>query len=457
MHILDRRRFLARSAKAGVGLASGITILKDSASVRGAPANEKLVLALVGVGRGTIVAQGLAQRGDCEFAYIADVNRDRLKPEGRLIIDAQGGKPARLSQDFRKALDDKAVDAMVIATCQHWHALATVWSCQAGKDVYVEKPASHTCWEGRKMVEAARKYKRIVQVGMQNRSAPYVFEALKFLRAGRLGDIHFCRVYQQRLSNANCTLGPDSAPPAGLDWEMWNGPAPARRFNATLFANKNSFWNYGGGDIEADGVHQLDLARWLCNVDYPRSVVSTGGRYASRGDAEVPDTQVVLYDFGRLTMTMEYTGYTPYMMKSDAALRDGDFFPYWPQNSTRIELYGTKGLMIMGRHGDGWQVFAHPKDRQPVVVAQKKGRFPDAPHQANFVECVRSRRTPNADILEGHRSALASHLGNISYRLGWQKLVFDAKTEQIVGNKEAMRLYRGECDNRKPYVIEENV
>ena len=238
---------------------------------------------------------------------------------------------------------------------------------------------------------------------------------------------------------------------------MWNGPAPERRFNATLFANKNSFWNYGGGDIQADGIHQLDLARWLCNVEYPQAVSSTGGRYASRGDSEVPDTQVVLYDFGHLTMTMEYTGFTDYMIKSDPLLRDGDMFPYWPQNSTRIELYGTKGLMIMGRHGDGWQVYARPKDRKPVLIAQKKGRFPDPPHQANFVECVRSRKTPNADILEGHRSALASHLGNISYRLGRQKLVFDAKTEQIVGNEEAMKLYRGNCDQRTPYVIDEAV
>ena len=172
MMTLNRRQFLDDSAKAGVGFAAGLTILNNAASVRGTPANDKLVLALVGLGRGTVLGTGFGSRGDCRFAYIADVNRSRLKSEGPQVNAAQGGKPAKLVQDFRKALDDKSVDAMVIATCQHWHALATVWSCQAGKDVYVEKPASHTCWEGRKMVEAARKYKRIVQVGMQNRSAP---------------------------------------------------------------------------------------------------------------------------------------------------------------------------------------------------------------------------------------------------------------------------------------------
>jgi len=455
MKKIDRRKFIDKCARAGVGLGVGLTILQNAASVRGAPANEKLILALVGLGRGTILGTGLGARGDCHFAYIADVNRNRLNSDSKQVIASQGGKPAQLVQDFRKALDDKSVHAVVIATCQHWHALATVWSCQAGKDVYVEKPASNTCWEGRKMVEAARKYKRIVQVGTQNRSAPYVYEALDFLRAGKLGDIHFCRVYQQRLSNPSFTLGPDTDPPPYLDWEMWNGPAPARRYNATLFSNKNSFWSYGGGDIEADGVHQLDLARWLCNLEYPKAVYSSGGRHASQGDSQVPDTQVAVYDFDRLTMTMEYTGFTPYMIKSDSFIRDGDQFPYWMQNSTRIELYGTKGLMIMGRHGDGWQVWGRPKDRRPSLVAQKKGRFPDAPHLANFVECVRSRRKPNADILEGHRSALASHLGNISCRLGGRRLVLDAKTEQIVGDPEAMALYNP--PQRKPWAIGEQV
>ncbi len=215
---INRRTFIDQSAKAGAGLAAGLTILRNAKSVRGAPANEKLVLALVGLGRGTILGTGLGARGDCHFAYIADVNRNRLNAESKQVIAAQGGRPPQLVQDFRKALDDKSVDAMVIATCQHWHALATVWSCQAGKDVYVEKPASHTCFEGRKMVEAARKYQRIVQVGMQNRSAPYVYEALEFLRAGKLGEIHFCRVYQQRLSNPSFTLGDRRAGLTPVSW-----------------------------------------------------------------------------------------------------------------------------------------------------------------------------------------------------------------------------------------------
>ena len=438
----DRRQFLDRSKKASLGLAAGLTIVRSAKSVRAAPANEKLILAIVGLGRGTQLACNLASRGDCQFAYIADVNRHRLAADSKNIIELQGGKPAQCVDDFRTALDDKSVDAVVIATCQHWHALATVWSCQAGKDVYVEKPASHTCWEGIKMVEAARKYDRICQVGTQNRSAPYNFAAKKYIEDGKLGQIHLCKVYQQRVSNPNFKLGPDSDPPDWLNWEMWNGPAPARRFNSTLFSNKNSLWSYGGGDMEADGVHQVDLARWLCGVDYPESVYSTGGRFGSTGDSEVPDTQEIVFQFDELLMTMTYTGYTPYMLKNDPVLRESDMLPYWMQNSTRIEIFGTEGLMCVGRHGGGWQVFVRPKDRKPVVKELAYGRFPDKDHLANFIDCVRNRNRPNADIMEGHRSALMTHLGNISYRLGGEKLVIDPTHGTIVDNQEAMKLFK---------------
>lgn len=439
---IDRREFLDRSERTTLGLAAGLTILSNPASVRAAPANDRLVLAIVGLGRGTSLACNLASRGDCQFAYIAEPNRHRLAADSKKIIEHQNDKRAQCVEDFRPALDDKSVDAVVIATCQHWHALATVWSCQAEKDVYVEKPASHTCWEGIKMIEAARKYDRICQVGMQNRSAPYNFAAKEYIEEGKLGQIHLCKVYQQRLSNPNFKLGPDGDPPDWLNWEMWNGPAPARRFNSTLFSNKNSFWNYGGGDMEADGIHQVDLARWLCGVDYPKSVYSTGGRFVSNGDSEVPDTQEIVFQFDDLLMTMTYTGYTPYMLKSDPVLRSGDILPYWMQSSTRIEIFGTEGLMCVGRHGGGWQVFVRPKNREPVVKAQMYGRFSDKDHLANFVDCVRSRKSPNADIAEGHYSALMTHLGNISYRLGGNELVIDPERGTIVDNLEAMKLFK---------------
>ena len=311
--------------------------------------------------------------------------------------------PKALS-DFRKMLDDRSVDAVVAATPDHWHALAAVWACQAGKDVYVEKPASHSCWEGRQMVEAARKHQRIVQVGLQNRSAAYNAAAKEYLASGKLGKIHFCRIYNQK-EWGNTPWAKDCDPPAGLDWDMWNGAAPQAAYNPTLHTNWHHLWRYSGGDIANDASHQIDLARWLLGVDYPKTVYSTGGRFNSRGSCETPDTQVAVYDFDNLVVSFELTLYTPYMLKISPQIRASkDRHPYWPQCATRIEIYGDKGLMYVGRHGGGWQVFGRPKDEKPVLVAEGKGLFPDPEHKENFVQCIRSRQLPNADIEKGHRT-----------------------------------------------------
>jgi predicted dehydrogenase len=237
---------------------------------------------------------------------------------------------------------------------------------------------------------------------------------------------------------------------------MFTGPAPARRYSPTFHsASKYEFWDYSGGEIVRNGIHQLDLARWFCGVDYPKAVYATGGKFAYGGDGEIPDTQVVVYDFEKMIMTMEYTGYTPYMLRSDPGIRDGDVFPYWSQSGTRIEIFGSEALMCVGRLGGGWQVFERTKDRRPVLKDQGYGRFSDTDHQANFIECVRSRERPNADILEGHRTTLMSHYGNISYRIGGQKLQIDPITEQIVDSDEAMELFKRQY--RKPWVLKEDV
>ena len=237
---------------------------------------------------------------------------------------------------------------------------------------------------------------------------------------------------------------------------MYNGPAPAAKFNTNFRYNWHHFWRYSGGDIINDAIHQLDLARWLLGVEYPKSVYSTGARFESNGVAETPDTQVALFDFDDMLVSFELTLCTPYMLKISPIIRESDTeFPYWPQCATRIEIYGTDGLMIVGRHGGGWQVFDRPKLHEGVVKAQCKGRFPDPEHKQNFVDCIRSRKLPNADIEKGHRSTLLSHLANISYRLGGQRLVFDAETEKIVDNEAAMKLYKRQY--RKPYVIEDEV
>jgi len=452
---LHRREFLDRSARLALGCA-GTTILTNAAAVRAAPAADKVVLGFIGVGgRGAQLCDGFLSRGDCRVAWIADVDLRRAEAVAATAAKKQSGAAPKAVQDFRKVLDQKEVDAVVVATPDHWHALAAIWACQAGKDVYVEKPPTHNCWEGRKMIEAARKYQRIVQVGTENRSAPYNMAAKKYIEEGKLGKIHFCRVFNQK-TWPNFPPLPDAAPPAGFDWDLFNGPAPATAFNANYRSNWHHFWRYSGGDTVNDAIHQLDLARWLLGVDYPQAVYSTGGRFDAKGAAETPDTQLAAYDFDGLRLSFELTLYTPYMLKISPIIRQSDSeFPYWPQCATRIEIYGSKGLMIVGRHGGGWQVFGRPKLHSEVVLAQCKGLFPDPEHKENFLHCVRSRATPNADIEEGHRSTLLPHLANISYRLGGQKLVIDPKTGEIVGNDEAMKLYRRQY--RKPYTIDDAV
>jgi len=457
MTTINRRELLAGARKAGLGLAAGVTLLEHAASVRGAPANEKIVMAVVGVrGRGSSLAPGFASRANCEIAYVCDVDSRLFGPAAKLIAAAQHGRAPRCVQDFRKALDDKSVDAMIVATPDHWHVPAAVWSCQAGKDVYVEKPVSHNCWEGRKLVEAARKYRRIVQVGTQNRSAPYARAAKEYIEQGKLGRIHFCRISNQK-EWGNYPLAPDGDPPAGFDWDMWNGPAPEHRYNRTYVDGWHHLWQYSGGDIANDASHQIDLARWVLGVDYPKTVYSVGGRFDSRGAAETPDTQTAVWEFPGLIVNFELALYTPYMLKIAPVVRQSDtLYPYWPQCATRIEIYGSEGLMCLGRHGGGWQVFIRPKLREGVVKDQRKGKFPDPEHQENFAQCIRSRQRPNADVEEGHRSALWTHYANISCRLGGQKLVIDPKTEQIVGNPEAMQLFKRQT-YRKPWVIADEV
>lgn len=455
MTAFHRRAFLNRTKQTSLAMAAGTVLLADPRSARAAPANEKLVMALVGCGgRGMMVAQGFARRSDCEFAYLCDVDSGLFESRTKWIAACQGGKSPQCVQDFRRMLDDQSVDAVLIATPPHWHALATIWCCQAGKDVYCEKPQSHSCWEGRRAVEAARKYGRIVQIGFQNRSAPYLLAAKRYIEEGKLGPIHLCRVFNQK-GEPNFPLLPDGDPPAGFDWDMWNGPAPQHAYNPAFRKNWRHLWRYCGGDMTYDGIHQVDMARWLCGVDYPQSVYSSGNRYQRDGAAESPDTQIAVLDFADLTMTFELSLFTPYMLKADSGIRDGDLFPHWPQNTERIELYGTEGMMVVGRMGAGWQVFVRTKDRQPVVKDQMYGRFPDPDHQADFVECARTRATPHADVEQGHLSTLLVHYAMISYRLGGQRITIDPASETPLGNPDALALFRREY--RSPWVVPEVV
>lgn len=447
---VNRRQCLSKSLKATAALGAGLTILTDPRSISAAPANDRIELAMIGCGdRSGDLVNGFGARKDCHFRYLVDADSTRFAPHLKRLEDVSDGEAPECVSDFREILDDASLDAVVIATPDHWHAPMTIQACQAGKDVYVEKPMSHNCLEGQLMIDAARQHNRVVQVGTQNRSAPYNQAARQYIADGKLGRIHLCRVFNQK-ERSDCTWSAHSRVPAGLNWDLWSGPASLEPYNTTLHRQWNCFWRYSGGDIVNDGIHQIDLARWLCGVELPKSAFSAGGRFEKHDAAETPDTQLATFEFDSMLMSLELTLWTPYMLKSDPVLRDSDMFPHWPQNSTRVEIYGTEGLMVVGRMGGGWQVFERPKNRRPVVTAEQYGRFPDTEHQQNFVDCIRSRERPNANVETANNSMLLAHFANISHRLGGRKLVIDPDTAEISGDPEAMKLYHRET-YREPW------
>jgi len=445
---MDRRRFLRSSA---VGVAAGAAAAL--AGPRAYGANERLILGFMGCGgRGTGVATELLARNDIEIAWTCDAEASRAARLAE-VIEKRTGKRPKTTQDFRQILEDRQVNALFSMTPDHWHSLSTILACQAGKDVYVEKPLSHNLWEGRQAVKAARKYNRIVQVGLQGRSAPYIMAGIEYLRSGKLGHVHFVRVLNMKMQGYP-NPRPNAEPPKSLNYDTWLGPAPMRPYNPVWCPSGwNWFWDFSGGDIINDGVHQMDIARWLIGRTTPRYAVATGGRYLTADSAaETPDTQSVLYDYGDLTMQFDLALWTPYLKKIPQNIRMSDTeFPDWRFCATRIEVYGTQGLMMMGRHGGGWQVY----DADGKVVAQNKGRFPAEQHYANFLECVRSRRRPNGDVEEGHFSTVLCHLGNISLRVGGRRLEYDGAKEAFVGDEQANALLKRA--GRAPWRIPEEV
>ena len=441
---ISRRTFLDQSIKGGVTAALGVATARST--VKAVAPSDKVVVGVMGVGgRGTFLTGEFAARPDVEIAYLCDVDSRKLAPAVRVVEDKQGKTPRTIG-DFRRILEDKGVDAMVCATPDHWHGVATVMACQAGKDIYVEKPASHNIWEGRKMVEAARRYNRVVQVGMQNRSNSYGRSARELIQSGKLGGVHLVRVYNM-LNRAPVETA-DSAPPPELDWNMWLGPGPLRPYNPKYF--QRVFWDFNGGLMTDDGVHQMDLARLVLGVSYPKSVHHAGGKLHFTDLAETPDTTIATYEFQGLTLVFEQTVWTPYMQKTPDSIRESmTQFPDWyPFNATRIEIYGNKGMVILGRQGGGWQLF----DETGRKISADKQRHSEmqAAHVENFISCIRSRKRPNADIEEGHISAAICHMANISYRLGNRKLEFDSSKEAFVNDREAdhylKRAYRAPWD-----------
>ncbi len=417
--------------------------------------NEKIVMALIGAGgRGTGNILSIKKLfPEVEVKTVCEVDKER---GGRVIEELgkmQKTKPGRVD-DLRTVFDDKDVDAVVICTPEHWHALATIWACQAGKDVYVEKNPSINIYEGRKMIEAAAKYKRVVQVGFQNRSGGYNMKAREYIQSGKLGKVTLVKTYCMLPGSKPQNLKEDSPVPDGLNWDLWLGPAPAVPYNVSRHKAWYDWWAYSGGlHMASDASHVMDLARMvLGDPENPKSAYCAGGRILFDDKRDIPDNQTVTYDMGEYVMTCESSNYGEYLTKTTPEIRfNRELYPNWPFNSTRTEIYGTEGLMFLGRHGGGWQVFG--KDSQ--LIAQEGGYFPDAEHQQDFIKCIKTRQVPNGNLEQAHKSAILVHLANISYRVGKKQLYYDTATERITNSEEANVMARG--SSRPGYEIPEVV
>jgi predicted dehydrogenase len=447
---MKRRDFISATVNGTLGISLGASALSMD-SFKGA--NDKIVLALVGSGgRGldTIISTCKVNT-NVEIKTVCDVKTTRLELSVSTIEKELGYRP-KSTKKMKEIFDDKDIDAVWISTPEHWHALATIWACQAGKDVYVEKNPTISIWEGRKMIEAAERYRRIVQIGFQNRSAPYGFSARDYIKSGKLGKIVHVKCYNM-LGGRKWNPQPDQEVPDWIDWDAWLGPAPYRPFNPVITNSDGrggwlDFWAFGGGTLSDDASHVMDLARLvLGDPAHPKSIYACGGNWPWGSEKETPEFISITYDFEDFTMTCDSGNATNYMKKTPNNIRmDPTLFPDWRTNATRTEIYGTEGLMYLGRHGGGWQV----KGEDSIIIAQDGGIFPDVDHQKNFIESLRTRKKPNGDVEQGHMSACLVHFGNIAFRVGNRQLLFDAENERFIGNDDANKLLKSSYrDNYK--------
>jgi len=409
---------------------------------RAVAAGDKLTIACMGVrGRAGHLLRGFLDLPDVEVAMLCDID-SRLLPAAAKLVQDKKGKAPRTTGDFRRALDDKSIDALVVGTPDHWHALPTILACQAGKHVYVEKPCSHNVREGQVMLAAARKHNRVVQVGIQSRSGRHFAEACEYIRSGALGKVVLARGWEA--SRQRSTGRPaDTAVPAGVDYDLWLGPAPKRPFNPNRFHyNWHWFWDYGNGDIGNQGVHEMDICRWGLNLNtLPRRVVSTGGKFVYQDDQETPNTQSATFDYGGVQIQFEVRGL---LSHPDGALE------FRGNNTIGNTFYGADGFLSID--ANGYQIFKGEKHELVKEVKLTENIWDTRPHFNNFIAAVRSRRHEDltCDIEQGHLSAALCHLANISYRTG-RSLRFDSAKETFVNDADANKLLTREY--RTPFTL----
>jgi predicted dehydrogenase len=400
-----------------------------AAAGRAVAANDKLGVCCIGVrGQGGALLTTFAAQPDVRITHICDIDESVRATRGKAIEQKHGYAP-KLANNYRDVLDDKSIDIVCIGTPDHWHAIPAIHACQAGKDVYVEKPDGHNIREGQVLVAAARKHQRLVQLGTQMRSAADLFEAAKFVQEGNLGKVIYGKAWETDDAR-NIGRPADSAPPKGVDYDLWLGPAPKRPFNVRRFhGNWRWFFDYGSGDLGNDGVHRLDYCRWIMGgaaaTSMPTAVACAGGMFSFDDIQEWPDTQIVTYEYPGQIMTYE-------MRLWSRPRLDGI--------TEGAAVYGEKAWILISN--SGWKAF----DAKGKVMKEGSRPYPLTAHIRNFLNAVKSRKREalNQEIAQGHASSVLCYMGNIAWRTG-KKLKFDPKTETFddaEANKFVAREYR---------------
>jgi len=435
---MDRRTFLHGSAAATALALSQNPIARANPSP-----NDRVTVCVMGVrGRGGSLLDTFASLPDVDVKYVCDLDENVLATRVDRVVARSGRRPEAI-KDFRRALDDKLVDAVVMGTPDHWHALPTIFACQAGKDVYVEKPDGHNILEGHTMVAAMKKYERIVQLGTQARSGVMQQSAMNYIAEGHLGKVRFAKAWE---SAQQGSIGHprDGDPPSGVDYDFWLGPAPKRVFNPRRFHGSwRWFFDYGTGDLGNDGVHRLDVARWALEtaiaaqgeppIGLPRAVSAHGGKYYFDDDQEWPDTLMVTYEYPGYLLTYEMRVWNGYPLHDEA---EG------------AAVHGDNGYVVIGNRR--WRAF----DNRGQEIKTESGGDNSLGHAQNFIDCMRSREKPKADLeTVGHPSSLLCHLGNAAWRVG-HTIKFDSESYSF-GQDATANEYLTRPVYRKPWLLPE--
>ena len=434
----NRRDFIKKASLTTAGLALGAKAFSFTAksynNIIGA--NDRIHVAAIGLnGRGNSMVGTIAKQLNTEVSCVCDVDSRAMPKAIASILKAGQTTTPKSEKDCRKVMEDKSIDAIYIATPDHWHTPLTIMGCQAGKHVYVEKPLSHNPREGEMAITAARKYDRVVQMGAQRRSAPVLRQGIEELHKGIIGRVYLAKTWYTNIRKSNF-LKPGTVPD-WLDYDLWQGPAPRAPYkDGLIHYNWHWFWNYGTGEALNNGTHEVDVARWGLGVDYPIRITSVGGRYHYQDDWQTPDTQIITMDFpGRVSLMWENRS------SNGRAIEGSD---------RGIIFYGEKGSLDTG--GDSYKVYDNDGKlintvKSLIIEAPIDGRNTASPslgmdslHMADFLDAIRNHRQPNCDVESGHKSIVGMQLGNIAWRLG-RDLKLDPKNGHIIGDPEAQKLW----------------